>query len=87
MSYIVNNPIMKTATIGAKVPEELKNAVAQLSAMSGQSVSSITEEALREYIAWRVPQIVDLKEAITAADRGEFASDEEANAFFVRYGA
>lgn len=78
---------MKTATIGARVPDELKHAVAQLSTMSGQSVSSITEEALKEYMGWRVPQIQDLKEAIAAADRGEFATDEEADVFFARYGA
>jgi predicted transcriptional regulator len=75
---------MKTATIDASVPEELKDAVAQLSEISGQSVSSITEEALRQYLSWRVPQMLDLREAIAAADRGEFASDEEVNAFFAR---
>jgi predicted transcriptional regulator len=78
---------MKTATIAACVPEDLKDAVAQLSEISGQSVSSITEDALRAFLAWRVPQIVDLKDAIVAADRGEFASDDAADAFFARYGA
>lgn len=78
---------MKTATIGARVPGDLKNAIVQLSAMSGQSVSSITEEALRDYMAWRVPQILDLKEALASADRGEFASDDQADSFFAKYGA
>lgn len=78
---------MKTAPIDACLPEDLKSAVAQLSEISGQSVSSITEDALRAYLAWRVPQILDLKDAIAAADRGEFASDDEVNAFFARYGA
>ena len=78
---------MKTAAIGARVSEELKNAVLQLAALSGQSVSAITEEALMEYMAWRVPQMDDLKKAIAAADRGEFASDDEAAAFFAKYGA
>lgn len=78
---------MKTDMIAACVPEDLKNAVAQLSEISGQSVSSIAEDVLRAYLAWRVPQIVDLKDAIAAADRGEFASDDAVNAFFARYGA
>ena len=78
---------MKTAAIGARVSGELKQAVVQLSALSGQSVSSITEEALREYMAWRVPQMRDLKKAIAAADRGEFATDDEVESFFAQYGA
>lgn len=75
---------MKTATIDAYLPEDLKNAVTQLSEISGQSVSSITEDALRAYLPWRMPQIRDLKDAIAAADRGEFATDDEVNAFFAR---
>lgn len=78
---------MKTAAIGARVSHELKEAVVQLSALSGQSVSTITQEALAEYIAWRVPQMHDLKDAIAAADRGEFAADDEVNSFFAKYGA
>lgn len=77
---------MKTTCIDAYVPEDLKNAVAQLSELSGQSVSSITEEALRAYLAWRVPQILDLKDAIAAADQGDFANDEQVDAFFARHG-
>jgi predicted transcriptional regulator len=79
--------IMKTAAIGARVSDELKHAVLQLATLSGQSVSAITEEALMEYMAWRVPQMRDLKKAIAAADRGEFASDDETAAFFAKYGA
>jgi predicted transcriptional regulator len=78
---------MKTAAIGARVSDELKHAVVQLSALSGQSVSAITEEALIEYMAWRAPQMRDLKKAIAAADRGEFATDDEAASFFAKYGA
>jgi len=78
---------MKTAAIGARVSDELKQAVVQLSTLSGQSVSTITEEALTEYMAWRVPQMRDLKKAIAAANRGEFATDDEVAAFFAKYGA
>jgi len=78
---------MKTAAIGARISDQLKQAVVQLSALSGQSVSAITEEALTEYMAWRVPQMRDLKEAIEAADRGEFASADETTEFFAKYGA
>jgi predicted transcriptional regulator len=86
LKYIVKH-FMKTSAIGARVSGELKHAVVQLSELSGQSVSAITEEALVEYMAWRVPQMHDLKQAIAAADRGEFAADDEVADFFARYGA
>jgi predicted transcriptional regulator len=48
----------------------------------GQSKATITANALSDYLDWRIPQAQALKEAIAAADRGEFASDEEVEAFF-----
>ena len=36
---------------------------------------------------WRVPQLLDLLEAIAAADDGDFASQEEVDAWFARHGA
>ena len=78
---------MKTSTIGVRVPEDLKVSVANLAAMSGQSVSAITEQALKEYTGWRIPQFLDLQEAVAAADRGEFATDDEVAAFFAKHGA
>ena len=85
-SQTAERAIVNTVITDASLPEDLKKAVAQLSEMSGQSVASITEDALREYLSWRVPQILDLKEAIAAADREDFATDDEVNAFFARHG-
>ena len=79
--------IMNTATHNPTMPVDLQQALSQFSLMSGQSTAAITETALRDYLTWRAPQLLDLQEAIAAADRGEFASDEEANAFFAKYGA
>jgi RHH-type transcriptional regulator, rel operon repressor / antitoxin RelB len=55
--------------------------------MVGQSKTQIAANAIEDYLDWRIPQIADLKEAIAAADRGEFASEEEVEAFFKKYGA
>ena len=81
------NTSIKSSSIGARVPDSLKTAVHELAALSGQSISAVTEAALREYIVWRVPQLLDLQEAVQAADRGEFAGDDEVNALFARHGA
>ncbi len=56
-------------------------------ALESQSTAAIAKTASRDYLAWRIPQILDLQDAIAAANRGEFASDEEVNAFFARYNA
>lgn len=71
----------------AQLSDDLRGALAQLAALTGQSKSAITEEALREYLGWRIEQLLDLREAVAAADRGEFATDDEVKAFFKRHGA
>jgi len=76
---------MKNASLGARIPGDLKQSVERLSQLSGQSISSIAETAIRDYVEWRVPQLLDLQEAIAAADRGEFASEEEVDAFFRKH--
>ena len=43
-------------------------------------------EVLTEYPDWRLPQMLDLDEAVAAADCDEFASDAEVSAVFERYG-
>lgn len=55
--------------------------------LTGRTMSYVAIEALGEYLALRIPQIVDLKEAVLAAERGDFATDEEVNATFAKYRA
>ena len=78
---------MSTATHNPTMPVDLQQALHNFSLMSGQSPAAITETALRDYLTWRAPQLLDLQEAIAAADREEFVSDEEANTFFAKYDA
>ena len=53
----------------------------------GQSKGTITANALSDHLDWRIAQAQALKEAIAAADRDEFATDEEVEAVFKKYGA
>jgi predicted transcriptional regulator len=87
MFNTVQHIMRKQATMGLRVQHDLKEAVSRMSELSGMTASAITEEALREYIRCRTPQLLDLKEAEAAADRGEFATDEQVVAVFARYGA
>lgn len=77
----------KPLLIELKISRELSDAVDALSATTGKSADLIAEEALRHYVDWRHEQQLDLDAAILAADRGEFASDDEVKAFFARHGA
>ncbi|HJU99606.1 MAG TPA: hypothetical protein VJ752_03570 [Burkholderiaceae bacterium] len=67
--------------------DQLERDLAELVALTGQSESDIRRMALREYLAWRLPEIRDLQIAQAQADRGEFAPEEEVREVFARYGA
>jgi len=76
---------MTTLNIDLQLTPELESTLNKLATIPGLSLASIVEDALKHYVAWRSAQLADLEEAIAAADRGEFASDEEVNAVFSRY--
>ncbi len=71
----------------ARFSPELINKLDVYADMVGQSKAQIAANAIEDYLDWRIPQIADLKLAIAAADRGEFATDEEVEAVFKKYGA
>jgi RHH-type transcriptional regulator, rel operon repressor / antitoxin RelB len=67
--------------------DQLAQDLAELVALTGQSESEIRCTALRDYLAWRLPEIRDLQIALAQAGRGEFATEEEVREVFARYGA
>lgn len=75
----------KDAQVSMRLPGNLKARIEIYAQMTGRSKSHVAMEALAEYLDWRTPQITDLKEAIAAADRGEFASDGEVEAVMQRH--
>lgn len=77
--------LLKDSQVSVRLPAELKEQMEAYAALTGRTKSYVAMEALRDYLAWRIPQIEDLKEAVASADRGEFASDAEASALFARY--
>lgn len=70
-----------------RMSPELKAKLDVYAQMVGQSKATIAANAISDYLDWRIPQIEDLKKALAAADRGEFASDEQVEAVFRKYGA
>jgi predicted transcriptional regulator len=80
-------PTTKDSQVSMRLPGELKARITTYAVLTGRSKSHVAMEALSDYLDWRLPQVVDLQEAIAAADRGEFAGDDEVQAVFGRYTA
>lgn len=75
----------KDSQVSMRLPGELKARIETYAQMTGRSKSHVAMEALAEYLDWRLPQMADLAEAVAAADRGEFASDEDVQAVLARH--
>jgi predicted transcriptional regulator len=69
-----------------RLPADLAGQLEKLVQATGRNKSAITVAALRDYVEAEAWQIRDIEEGIAEADRGEFASDDEVNAFFAKYG-
>ena len=78
-------PTSKDSQVSLRLPGELKARIETYAVMTGRSKSHVAMEALADYLDWRMPQVADLQQAVAAADRGEFASDDEVKAVFDRY--
>lgn len=80
-------PALKDSQVSVRLPNELKDRMETYAQLTGRTKSHVAMEALAAYLDDRIPQIEDLKQAVLAADRGEFASDEEVASVFAKYGA
>ena len=76
----------KTNTMTMRISDELKAKLDRYAALTGRSMSYVASTAVEEYLSWRVPQLEDLEKAIQEADAGKFASADEVNRFFAKYG-
>jgi len=76
----------KDSQLSLRLPLDLKERMESYAQLTGRNKSHVVMEAVGEYLAWRLPQIEDLQEAVRAADDGEFATDAEVSAVFARYG-
>ncbi len=77
----------KDAQVSLRLPIDMKERVEAYAEATGRNKSHVVMEAVAEYLVWRVPQVEDLKAAVSAADAGDFATDAEVKAVFARYPA
>jgi predicted transcriptional regulator len=69
-----------------RLPADLAGQLEKLIQATGRNKSAITVAALRDYVEAEAWQIQDTEQCIDEANRGEFASADEVNSFFAKYG-
>lgn len=78
---------MTAKTINVRLPEALYNQIEELAKATARTKSFLAIDALTSYVQRESWQIRDIREGIQEADAGEFATDEQVNAVFGKYGA
>lgn len=74
-----------TAQFNVRLPSELKARLENYAQLVGRPQANVASDALADYLDWRTPQIEALKQAVAAADGGEFATVDEVEQFFKRW--
>jgi RHH-type rel operon transcriptional repressor/antitoxin RelB len=72
-------------TLNVRIPAALAGQLDALTTTTGRNKSALTVEALARFVEIETWQIQQIQTAIEEADRGEFATDQEVNAFFAKY--
>ena len=75
-----------TTTMTIRLEPEIKKQLDSLAKSTHRSKSFLAAEAIREYIALNEWQVHEVKDAITEADAGDFASDAEVASVFKKWG-
>jgi len=65
--------------------DELTNQLDALAVATGRTKSFLAGQAIRDFIERETWQVAEINQAITEADKGEFASDEEMNAIATKW--
>ena len=78
---------MTTKAINVRLPEALYDQIEQLAKATARTRSFLAIDALTRYVERESWQIRDIHEGIKEADAGEFATDNQVEAVFAKYGA
>ncbi len=75
-----------SSVLSVRVNEKDEQILAQIAEATGVSKSKLVAEAIHNYIEMNVQYRKLIQERIAAADRGEFATDEEMRETFAQWG-
>ena len=76
-----------SSTMTIRLEPKLKSRLDNLAKATHRSKSFLASEAVREYIELNEWQIQEIKAAVQEADAEDFASDEQVQAVFNKWGA
>jgi predicted transcriptional regulator len=76
---------MDTAVLTFRVPVEVKQQLDALAEATQRSKSWLAGEAIARYLELEGWQLGEIRQALTEADAGDFASDGEIAALKIRY--
>ena len=76
---------METAILTLRVPQDIKDQLKKLAEATHRSQSFLGVEAIRHYLDIESWQIAEIQQAITEADAGDFARDDEFNAVLKKH--
>ena len=75
-----------STTMTIRLEPELKRRLDQLAEATHRSRSFLAAEALRDYVELNEWQIAEIKAAVKEAEDGEFASDQDVQSTFNKWG-
>jgi RHH-type transcriptional regulator, rel operon repressor / antitoxin RelB len=75
-----------SSVLSVRLAEKDEQALAQMAETTGTTKSKLVAQAIHNYVEMNAAYKKLISERIAAADRGEFASDEQVRATFARYG-
>ncbi len=76
----------QSTTMTIRLEAELKRRLDKLASVTHRSKSFLASEAVREFIELNEWQIEEIQAAIKEADAGDFASDQDVEAVFSKWG-
>jgi predicted transcriptional regulator len=74
-----------STTMTVRLEDEVKDRLDRLAASTKRSKSFLAAEAIREFVENNEWQIAEIQAALTEADAGDFASDEDVAALGRRW--
>lgn len=75
----------ESSVLTLRLDPKLKKRLDRLSRAMSRSRSFVAAEAIREYVALNDWQIEETKRAITEADQGDFASEQDVQRFLKKW--
>ncbi len=73
-------------SMSVRIPEDVEQKLTLLAESTGRTKSWITNQAIQDYLERELWQINEIKDALSEADLGQFASEDDVKVAFSKWG-